>query len=282
MSKCNSNGTLNSSTSTVIFDTQTGLASFNNLLITQKGMYMILIDVKTTNTNNCCSSSPPEMSSEFEFAKHFNALSQKLVGISNFLDQMNYRLKQLEEHSTHQSQKTQTHLRTPILGPQHLEGLVMVPEIKVSKKDESDLDTKNIVIQPNFTIPISDISSVNTDNQEFTDKTSEEMEAEEIEAEEMEAKEEQEVVEEEQEVAEEEQEVAEEEQEEVADEEQVEEQEEVEEDTPLELEEFTYKNKKYFKDQYNKVYRQIDEETPEDEPFAEYNEETKKLTRLPN
>ena len=53
----------------------------------------------------------------------------------------------------------------------------------------------------------------------------------------------------------------------------------------LELEEFDWppppnpKSKKYFKDQYNKVYRSIDD-APEDEPFAEYDETNKKLVKI--
>ena len=208
---------------------------------------------QTTTTSNCCSPCPPsEIPSEFEFAKHFNSLSQKLAGISNFLDQMNYRLKHLEENANTPSQKPQTNLRTPILGPQHLEGLVMMSEIKVSKKDESDLDTKNIILQPHFTLPISDDILVDKEEQE---------------------EEEVEVIAEEEEEEQEEEEQQEEEQEE---------EEEEKQEEALELEEWSYKGKKYFKDQFDNIYRQIDEETPEDEPFAKYDEATKKLTRLSN
>jgi hypothetical protein len=64
--------------------------------------------------------------------------------------------------------------------------------------------------------------------------------------------------------------------EEVVEEEVVEEEEEVEE---LQLEEFAWKGKTYFKDQYNKVYRNNDD-TPEDEPFAEYDEKNGKLVKI--
>ena len=58
--------------------------------------------------------------------------------------------------------------------------------------------------------------------------------------------------------------------------EEVEEEEEVEE---LQLEEFLWKGKTYYKDQYNKVYR-INDDTPEDEPFAEYDEKNGKLVKI--
>lgn len=81
-----------------------------------------------------------------------------------------------------------------------------------------------------------------------------------------------------------EEEVEEEEEEEVVEMEVEEEAEEAEEEA-LELEEFDWppppnpKSKKYFKDQYNKVYRSIDD-APEDEPFAEYDETNKKLVKI--
>jgi hypothetical protein len=68
-----------------------------------------------------------------------------------------------------------------------------------------------------------------------------------------------------------------EEEEEVVEEEVVEE-EEVEEEE-LQLEEFVWKGKTYYKDQYNKVYR-INDDTPEDEPFAEYDEKNGKLVKI--
>lgn len=64
--------------------------------------------------------------------------------------------------------------------------------------------------------------------------------------------------------------------EEVEEEEEVEQEEEVEE---LQLEEFLWKGKTYYKDQYNKVYR-INDDTPEDEPFAEYDEKNGKLVKI--
>ena len=73
--------------------------------------------------------------------------------------------------------------------------------------------------------------------------------------------------------------------EEAVEEEEVEEEEVEKEDEALELEEFDWppppnpKSKKYFKDQYNKVYRSIDD-APEDEPFAEYDETNKKLVKI--
>ncbi len=240
--------------------------------------------VQGMNSQDCCTSNSCahetktswSSPNEKEWMSHFNGLSQKLTGISNFLDQMNYRLKQLEEHSHSQTHKPQTHLRTPILGPQHLEGLLMMPEIKVTKDTEEN--TKNIIIQPNFVV--SDTGSTDDNTiQEFTDLQKEtENQQDEVEL----TEEEQDVVEEEgnEEEVSEEQEVVEEEEVEVNEDEVVEE--EVVEDEALELEEFIYKNKKYFKDQFNKVYRQIDDETPEDEPFAEYDEKTKKMTRLSN
>jgi hypothetical protein len=71
----------------------------------------------------------------------------------------------------------------------------------------------------------------------------------------------------------EEEEVEEEEEEEV-----VEEAEEEEEEA-LNLEEFIWKGKTYYKDQHNKVYRIIDD-APEDEPFAEYDEMNNKLVKI--
>jgi len=61
-------------------------------------------------------------------------------------------------------------------------------------------------------------------------------------------------------------------------EEEVVEEEEVEEEE-LQLEEFVWKGKTYYKDQYNKVYR-INDDTPEDEPFAEYDEKNGKLVKI--
>ena len=56
--------------------------------------------------------------------------------------------------------------------------------------------------------------------------------------------------------------------------------EEVEEEVEeLQLEEFLWKGKTYYKDQYNKVYR-INDDTPEDEPFAEYDEKNGKLVKI--
>ena len=51
------------------------------------------------------------------------------------------------------------------------------------------------------------------------------------------------------------------------------------EEEALELAEFIWKGKTYYKDQYNKVYRIIDD-APEDEPFAEYDETNKKLVKI--
>jgi len=61
--------------------------------------------------------------------------------------------------------------------------------------------------------------------------------------------------------------------------EEVEEEEVEEEEEALELAEFIWKGKTYYKDQYNKVYRIIDD-APEDEPFAEYDEANKKLVKI--
>ena len=52
MSKCNSNGTLSTTLSSVSFDTLTGKATFSNLTINLKGMYTIMINVKTLNSND--------------------------------------------------------------------------------------------------------------------------------------------------------------------------------------------------------------------------------------
>ena len=64
-------------------------------------------------------------------------------------------------------------------------------------------------------------------------------------------------------------------------EEEVEMEEDVEEaeEEALELAEFPWKGKTYYKDQHNKVYRIIDD-APEDEPFAEYDEANKKLVKI--
>lgn len=59
----------------------------------------------------------------------------------------------------------------------------------------------------------------------------------------------------------------------------------VDEEDALELAEFIWpplpnpKSKTYYKDQYNKVYRIIDD-APEDEPFAEYDETNNKLVKI--
>ena len=52
LEKCKQNGTLISSSPNAEFDTFSGIASFNNLNITQKGMYLILVKVKTINSND--------------------------------------------------------------------------------------------------------------------------------------------------------------------------------------------------------------------------------------
>jgi hypothetical protein len=52
MSKCNSNGTLSTSSSSVSFNTTTGIATFLNLTINQNGMYTIMISVQTLNSND--------------------------------------------------------------------------------------------------------------------------------------------------------------------------------------------------------------------------------------
>lgn len=70
------------------------------------------------------------------------------------------------------------------------------------------------------------------------------------------------------------------EEEEEVEEEVVDEEEElVDEEEALELAEFPWKGKTYYKDQYNKVYRIIDD-APEDEPFAEYDEANQKLVKI--
>jgi hypothetical protein len=51
------------------------------------------------------------------------------------------------------------------------------------------------------------------------------------------------------------------------------------EEEALELAEFVWKGKTYYKDQHNKVYRIIDD-APEDEPFAEYDETNNKLVKI--
>ena len=70
--------------------------------------------------------------------------------------------------------------------------------------------------------------------------------------------------------------------EEEEEEEVVEEEEEIVEEAEeeaLELAEFVWKGKTYYKDQHNKVYRIIDD-APEDEPFAEYDETNNKLVKI--
>ena len=52
LSRCNSNGTLSTTSSTVSFNTTTGIATFSNLTINLKGMYNILINVQTVNSND--------------------------------------------------------------------------------------------------------------------------------------------------------------------------------------------------------------------------------------
>jgi hypothetical protein len=61
LSKCNSNGSLSTSSLLVSFNATTGIATFSNLTISQKGMYTLLIDVKTVNSNDynfLCMSTP--------------------------------------------------------------------------------------------------------------------------------------------------------------------------------------------------------------------------------
>ena len=58
-----------------------------------------------------------------------------------------------------------------------------------------------------------------------------------------------------------------------------EEAEEEEAEEELELAEFVWKGKTYYKDQHNKVYRIIDD-APEDEPFAEFDEANQKLVKI--
>jgi hypothetical protein len=62
LSKCQSNRTtLNSSSTPVVFDPSTGIATFSNLRINSRGMYILLISVETKNSNNynfVCWSSP--------------------------------------------------------------------------------------------------------------------------------------------------------------------------------------------------------------------------------
>jgi len=70
-----------------------------------------------------------------------------------------------------------------------------------------------------------------------------------------------------------------EEEEEVEEEEEIVEMEEEAEEEALNLEEFIWKGKTYYKDQHNKVYRIIDD-APEDEPFAEYDEMNNKLVKI--
>jgi hypothetical protein len=67
--------------------------------------------------------------------------------------------------------------------------------------------------------------------------------------------------------------------EEEEEEEVVEEEVEEAEEEALELAEFVWKSKTYYKDQHNKVYRIIDD-APEDEPFAEYDETNNKLVKI--
>ena len=52
LSRCNSNGTLSTTSSTVSFNTTTGIATFSNLTINLKGMYNLLINVQTVNSND--------------------------------------------------------------------------------------------------------------------------------------------------------------------------------------------------------------------------------------
>jgi len=52
LSKCNSNGTLSTTLTSVSFNTTTGIATFSNLTINLKGMYTIMINVKTLNSND--------------------------------------------------------------------------------------------------------------------------------------------------------------------------------------------------------------------------------------
>jgi len=61
LSKCNSNGSLSTSSLSVSFNATTGIAAFSNLTISQKGMYTLLVDVRTVNSNDynfLCMSTP--------------------------------------------------------------------------------------------------------------------------------------------------------------------------------------------------------------------------------
>lgn len=68
MSKCTAAGSLNSSTSQVIFDSNTGLATFTNLVFSSSGSYVLSFSVRSS-------------SNEF----NFNCLSKKILVTSDTL-----------------------------------------------------------------------------------------------------------------------------------------------------------------------------------------------------
>jgi hypothetical protein len=59
-----------------------------------------------------------------------------------------------------------------------------------------------------------------------------------------------------------------------------EEEEDADEEETLELEEFTYKGKAYYKTPDNMVYRANEDGEVEDEPFARFDPESNRLVRI--
>ena len=102
LSKCSSNGSLTSSTSTVTFDTTTGMATFSNLAISQKGMYMLLINVHTVSSNDYnfeCISAPILVKSSSDSILNLEPLSEPdmyLTFTGNYSNQSPDTLKKFE------------------------------------------------------------------------------------------------------------------------------------------------------------------------------------------
>lgn len=191
-------------------------------------------------------------------------LENKVSSLTNKITMLEYRLSQMESRPTNQM--------TTIERSAGLEGLLMKPIPKASPA-LSAISTSNSVVIPMIQREVVIQEEDQVEEPEIDEEAEKEMDAEREGG--LTAQEEDEAEEEPEAEAEvEEQEEVEEETEEQQEEEAEEEGEE------LELEEFVWKNKTYYKDQNNQIYRMIEEGVPEDEPFATYDEVNNKLTRI--
>jgi hypothetical protein len=193
-------------------------------------------------------------------------LENKVHSMTNLVSTLEQRIRSLESRPVH----VPTHVPlTPLAFNERsagLEGLVIQPSPVLSA-----ISVSNSVVLPTIqrTLVLNEeVEEVEVDVDEDAEK-------------EMVAERQGGLTVEEEDEAEEEAEVEEEGEEENEDEE-VEEEEEEEEagEEELELEEFTWKGKAYYKDQNENVYRMVEEGVPEDEPFATYDPTNNKLTRI--